>query len=211
MHPSPNILHPFPQCNREKFKGKMTKKVVRNSENVDIFGGPRTETKFVKWSATRKRLRTAALEASIEMLAQNTESVIILGGDFNGLRESDVVQRTGLTPLIHSPTRGNNTLDKLFVSENCYSTVKIVTSAIKTDHKAIIALSAGAVRGLNKSSRRSSFRRRSPNQHAALLQELSEVDLSDIFSITETQAGWMRSTKRPPRVLTEYTRCVLLP
>src|SRR6218665_3680471 len=50
-----------PQCNREKFKGKMTKKVVRNSENVDIFGGPRTETKFVKWSATRKRLRTAGL------------------------------------------------------------------------------------------------------------------------------------------------------
>jgi len=39
----------------------MTKKVVRNSENVDIFGGPRTETKFVKWSATRKRLRTAVL------------------------------------------------------------------------------------------------------------------------------------------------------
>src|SRR6218665_3022249 len=63
------------------------------------------------------------LEASIEMLAQNTESVIILGSDFNGLhvRESDVVQRTGLTPLIHSPTRGNNTLDRLFVSENCYS------------------------------------------------------------------------------------------
>src|SRR6218665_1862770 len=51
-----------PQCNREKFKWKMTKKVVRNSENVDIFGGPRTETKFVKWSATRKRLRTAVID-----------------------------------------------------------------------------------------------------------------------------------------------------
>src|SRR6218665_2573568 len=51
-----------PQCNREKFKGKMTKKVVRNSENVDIFGGPRTETKFVKWYATRKRLRTAEID-----------------------------------------------------------------------------------------------------------------------------------------------------
>ena len=87
------------------------------------------------------------------MLAQNTESVIILDGDFNGLHESDVAQRTGLTPLIHSPTRGDNTLDRLFVSENCYSTVKILTSAIKTDHKAIIALSAGAVRGLNMQER----------------------------------------------------------
>src|SRR6218665_711936 len=61
MHPSPNILHPSPNVTEKKFKGKMTKKVVRNSENVDIFGGPRTETKFVKWSATRKRLRTAVL------------------------------------------------------------------------------------------------------------------------------------------------------
>src|SRR6218665_532512 len=61
MHPSPNILHPSPNVTEKKFKGKMTKKVVRNSENVDIFGGPRTETKFVKWSATRKRLRTAGL------------------------------------------------------------------------------------------------------------------------------------------------------
>src|SRR6218665_1938951 len=59
MHPSPNILHPSPNVTEKKFKRKITKKVVRNSENVDIFGGPRTETKFVKWSATRKRLRTA--------------------------------------------------------------------------------------------------------------------------------------------------------
>src|SRR6218665_3608158 len=37
MHPSPNILHPSPNVIEKKFKGKMTKKVVRNSENVDIF------------------------------------------------------------------------------------------------------------------------------------------------------------------------------
>src|SRR6218665_2993633 len=49
-----------------KTVGKMTKKVVRNSEISprkcrNLFGGPRTETKFVKWSASRKRLRTAGL------------------------------------------------------------------------------------------------------------------------------------------------------
>jgi len=27
-----------------------------------LFGGPRTETKFVKWSASQKRLRTAGLD-----------------------------------------------------------------------------------------------------------------------------------------------------
>src|SRR6218665_7779 len=57
----PQYFASVPNVTEKKFKGKMTKKVVRNSENVHIFGGPRTETKFVKWSATRKRLRTAAL------------------------------------------------------------------------------------------------------------------------------------------------------
>src|SRR6218665_401458 len=46
---------------------KMTKKeVVRNSEIFPrkcrhFFGDPQTEKKFVKWSASRKRLRTADL------------------------------------------------------------------------------------------------------------------------------------------------------
>ena len=46
--------------------GKMTferwSEILKFSrENVEIFCGPRTETKFVKWSASRKRLRTADL------------------------------------------------------------------------------------------------------------------------------------------------------
>ena len=50
----------------EKKLGEMTKNVVINSELSprkcrNCFGGPRTETKFVKWSASRKRLRTAGL------------------------------------------------------------------------------------------------------------------------------------------------------
>jgi len=57
-----------------KTVGKMTKKVVRNSEIFprkcrNLFGGPRTETKFVKWSASRKRLRTADVGYS-ELLRQ---------------------------------------------------------------------------------------------------------------------------------------------
>src|SRR6218665_65579 len=44
--------------------------VVRNSEIFrrkcrNSFGGPRTKTKFVKWAASRKRLRTTALGYTI--------------------------------------------------------------------------------------------------------------------------------------------------
>src|SRR6218665_360440 len=47
--------------------GKMTKKGRQKFINFPkkmytFFGGPRTEKKFVKWSASRKRLRTAVLE-----------------------------------------------------------------------------------------------------------------------------------------------------
>jgi len=51
------------------FWGEMTKKgrQMRNfPEKIwhNYFDGPRTETKFVKWSASRKRLRTAGLLSS---------------------------------------------------------------------------------------------------------------------------------------------------
>src|SRR6218665_3860862 len=50
--------------------GKMTKKGRQKFINFPkkmytFFGGPRTEKKFVKWSASRKRLRTAVLTISI--------------------------------------------------------------------------------------------------------------------------------------------------
>src|SRR6218665_2647366 len=53
-------------ANREQFREndkKRTSEIPKFSqENVAIFlGGPRTEKKFVKWSASRKRLRTAGL------------------------------------------------------------------------------------------------------------------------------------------------------
>jgi len=53
-------------CEPRQNLGEMTKK--RSSEILrrkcgNLFGGPRTETKFVKWSASRKRLRTTGLEA----------------------------------------------------------------------------------------------------------------------------------------------------
>lgn len=62
-------------------------------------------------------------------------------GDLNQLSVEEVAEHTGLTPLIEKPTRGQNILDRLFVSEPCYPIIRIVTSVLKTDHKAIIASS----------------------------------------------------------------------
>lgn len=59
------------------------------------------------------------LETSIELLIENTESVIILWVTlmvYEKVMYSDVALRTGFTPLIHASTLGNNTWDRLFVS-----------------------------------------------------------------------------------------------
>ena len=49
-----------------KFWGEMTKKGrhIFPRKCGNLFDGPPTETKFVKWSASRKRLRTAELDDS---------------------------------------------------------------------------------------------------------------------------------------------------
>lgn len=118
---------------------------------------------------------TIFLSASIILALEQPWSIKILGGDFNGLDLTYFQKRTGLLPLVHAPTRGEKTLDRIYVSEMCYQTVKVVTSTIKSNHKAIIALSGGNIASLNKTRRRSHFRRRS--QHASLLRELQVLDL----------------------------------
>src|SRR5688572_28070751 len=80
------------------------------------------------------------LEQTIEAIAtEDPAALIILGGDFNQLPEREVIERTGLIPLVDQPTRGTNILDRLFVSRPCYTDIKILSSAIKTDHRAIVA------------------------------------------------------------------------
>ena len=96
----------------------------------------------------------------------------------------------GLIPLVKQPTRGDNILDMLFVSEPCYPGIKIITSAIKSDHKAIVAVSDRPITNLNKQSVRVSFRKRSPEQHARLLSSLSELDEKTITSIADPHQAW---------------------
>jgi len=58
-------------ANREIFLGKMTRKGRQKfrifSRKRRHFGGQRTETKCVKWSSSRKRLRTAALDRILSL------------------------------------------------------------------------------------------------------------------------------------------------
>ena len=114
------------------------------------------------------------IEAGIDAVTTACPSAtIVLAGDFNSLDDTEVATRGALlsTCIVDRPTRGNNTLDRVYVNNPCYTTVRVVDSAVKSDHKAVVAY-AGQVNvlPLNKRRHRRLFRRRSPAQHARFLE-----------------------------------------
>src|SRR6218665_724730 len=74
---------------RNSFWWSANQKIRKNDFNKssEIFsrkcrhflGGPRTETKFVKWSASRKRLRTADIEYFGQLTNDNNGAMGIIG------------------------------------------------------------------------------------------------------------------------------------
>ena len=103
----------------------------------------------------------------------------VLVGDFNQLPDAEVVERTGLTQIVHQPTRGNNILDRVFVSSPyLYTTVRVVSSVVKSDHKAVVVSSSNAP-PIAKTRQRRTFRLKTPSQNASFLQHLLTLDLGD--------------------------------
>ena len=62
--------------------------------------------------------------------------------DVNQLSDRDIVERTGLMQIVHQPTRGANVLDRVYLSNRqVYSNVRVVTSVVRSGHKAVVAYS----------------------------------------------------------------------
>src|SRR5208282_4644712 len=116
------------------------------------------------------------IESCLDSIAtQFPEAVILLAGDLNLLPEEEIVARTCLVSIVDQPTRGVNKLDRIYISEPCYEHIKVVTSAVKSDHKAVIAYSGHRKVVLRKEKQVRMFRRRSPTQHAPLLQHIANM------------------------------------
>src|SRR6218665_1114247 len=81
-------------------------------------------------------------------------------------------------------------LDRLLTSLPLYTNTKFVTLDIKTDHKAILALTSSIIINLNKSKFKKTFKIRTLDQHANLqdyLQDYSIFNLQD-YSIYSTKS-----------------------
>ena len=104
---------------------------------------------------------------------------IVIAGDVNQLSDQDVVERTGLTQIVHQPTRGLNVLDKIYVSSpHIYSTVRVVASVVKSDHKAVVAFADSSC-APQKTRSQCVYRRHTPAQHAEFLRQTVKVDFTN--------------------------------
>ena len=131
------------------------------------------------------------IERAIEHISNDSpEALIIVGGDVNQLPETDLLVRTGLASIVHQPTRGNSCLDKIYVSIPCYSRIQVVTSTVKSDHKAVVASCDATAHPSPIQPRHYKCRLRSPSRNADLLKHLStsaleltdgHMDLQDEF------------------------------
>src|SRR6218665_2867877 len=102
-------------------------------------------------------------------LVANDGASVILGGDFNQLRLPEVTACTGLIPLV--PTRGAKTLDMIMSTPPARHTIKVVSSTVRSDHKAVLATTS-VTHDRSKTSITKQFRRRTPSQHASLMNDL---------------------------------------
>src|SRR6218665_4213309 len=121
---------------------------------------------------------------------QKLDLSLILGGDFNELTVAEVTARTSLVPLVHTPTRGKNILDMLMKSLPQLHQIKVVASAVRSDHKAIIATHDDGTRDRTKTSCTKQFRRRTPGQHADILPHMRGIDF-DRVEVCKPEAAWL--------------------
>lgn len=110
----------------------------------------------------------------LSILREFPDAHVVLAGDLNMLPEIEIVARTGLSPIVFQPTRGNNQLDRIYVSDQQYTSVKVVKSTVESDHLAIVASAVGAVKSMNKTRRVCTFTKHSASQHAHFLASVRE-------------------------------------
>jgi len=121
---------------------------------------------------------------TIDEINQNFQgSNITLAGDFNQLSDREISERTGLISIVHQPTRGANILDRIYVSHPRYSTVRVVSSVVKSDHQAVVAYSDPKRHFTPKARFQRTYRPATPEQHAQLLRFISTTDIDNYITL----------------------------
>jgi len=105
--------------------------------------------------------------------------------------------------LVNKPTRGSSYLDRIYANELCYKYVRVVSSAVKSHHCAVIAYSDDIPRSnINKQRYKRRFRQHMPAQHDQYLQYAAKdnsettVTTADPHFVTPAVKAMLRQKNR---------------
>lgn len=118
----------------------------------------------------------------------DNDITLILAGDFNGLSDELILDNTGLLSLVNVPTRGNNCLDRVYISKAFDVSVKVVKSVVRSDHNCVFVCDSNdSFTPPPKNAKHSVFRVRSPAAFASFLAGASNADFSSVFMHFDVQ------------------------
>ena len=123
------------------------------------------------------------IEACVEEVSRDFPAAnIVIAGDVNYFTKDDLVERTGLTQIVHQPTRGANILDRVYVScPLLFNTVRVVASVVKSDHKAVVVYPEQSQCVQRKSIMQRTFRLKTPTQHALFLKYVANMKFKNPY------------------------------
>ena len=78
------------------------------------------------------------LDKNIESLLQDDDVAFVLTGDLNKLNVKLLEVKHGLVQLVNAATRRKNILDVFYSTRPDLFTTDVLSSCVKTDHKAIL-------------------------------------------------------------------------
>ena len=108
-----------------------------------------------------------------DLVATEPNCIVLLAGNFNQLEDNDVCM-SGLVSLVRAPTRGPNFLDRIYSSAQIDCNVKVVKSAVKSDHSAIgLSDPTNIVTNFIKVKKQVQYRSQSPAQNTLFLSHVN--------------------------------------
>jgi len=145
------------------------------------------------------------LTSSIYTIMSTYKSpIIVVMGDLNQLPNAMMLS-LGLISIVNLPTRLNNCLDRIYCTHPIYINVNILTPAVSSDHKLVIASSSRShIVDTHKCSRKVKLVRRTALQDYSVLRFLQSYDWSNLYSTTEVQASFDIFYTTLEAVLTEH-------
>jgi len=126
------------------------------------------------------------------LLRNDSSPIILVAGDFNGLKTDFIEELCGLTLIVHDITHGKKILDKVFINCPDLFVASVYKSLLKTKHSAVL-INSGAQSSstvITRPTKRKQVKVYDVRSHAIdrLRAAICESDWSEVYSTDDITA-----------------------